>query len=192
MKPFVVLVALGLGIAPALANERAARPLATPQDASERQDSLFSELKHARTPQAAERVATRIREEWSRSGSASVDLMMGWASEAMAERRYDVALDFLDQVVILSPDYAEAWNRRATVHFMMDDPAKSMLDIERTLRLEPRHFGALGGMAQILRDAGRRERALEAYLRVLEVYPQLRSVQDEAGKLADEIAGEGI
>jgi tetratricopeptide (TPR) repeat protein len=195
MKPFLLLLATLLVASPALAQDRTGptgRPLSVPVEKSEQLAALYAELKRAPSPQAAERVAARIRQAWMDSGSATYDLMLRWASDAMAESRNDVALDFLDQLVVMAPDYAEAWNRRATLHYMMNDPAKSMVDIQRTLRLDPHHFGALSGMAQIMRDNGSTERALEAYLRVLEVYPQLRSAQDEAGKLADEIAGEGI
>ena len=87
--------------------------------------------------------------------------MMQWSQKAMESKKFDVALDFLDQVVTLSPDYAEGWNRRATVHFMMQNYAKSMADIDHTLQLEPRHFGALSGMAQIMKNTDRKELALE-------------------------------
>ncbi len=155
-------------------------------------DDLFLELKRSADEQAAARIAARIQREWMHSGSRSIDLMMEWAADAMQSRRFDVALDFLDQVVTLSPDYAEGWNRRATVHFMMDQHAKSMADIDRTLRLEPRHFGALVGMAQILERSGRKEHALEAYQRVLDVYPMMRSAQEQLGTLADKLAGQDI
>ena len=72
----------------------------------------------------------------------------------MEAQKFDVALDFLDQVVTLQPTYAEGWNRRATVHFMMKNYGKSMSDIDHTLQLEPRHFGALSGMAQIMKNTG--------------------------------------
>lgn len=159
---------------------------------SERIDKLFSELKRERNERAAGRIAARISEEWARSGSASVDLMMKWSDDAIKSRKFPIALDFLDQVLTLQPRFAEAWNRRATVHFMMENHAKSMADIERALRLEPRHFGALAGMAGILKARGHKERALEAYSRVLEVYPMMRSAQREVGVLADELAGQGI
>ena len=158
----------------------------------EKLDGLFSELKRARNQRAAERVSGRIWQEWNKSGSASVDLLMQWSQKAMDEQKYDVALDFLDQVVLLAPEYAEGWNRRATLHFTMDDYAKSMADIARTLQIEPRHFGALGGMAVILKNAGLDDRAMRAYERVLEVYPMMRDAQTELGKLADKMAGEGI
>ena len=67
-----------------------------------------------------------------------------------------------------------------------------MADIERTLELEPRHFGALSGMAQILKSTGRKELALEAYQRVLDIYPMMRSAQNEVATLSEELAGEGI
>jgi len=118
--------------------------------------------------------------------------MMKWSNDAVAGQKYDVALDFLDQVVTLQPGFAEGWNRRATVHFLMRNFGKSMADIERTLELEPRHFGALSGMAQIMKDTGRRELALQAWQRVLDIYPMMRSAQGEIATLSEELAGESI
>ncbi|TKT75428.1 hypothetical protein [Aquamicrobium sp. LC103] len=163
--------------------------LAAPKD---RLGDLFSELKRAGNERAAERISNRIKQEWARSGSASIDLLVQWADKAAKEKKYDAALDFLDQVVMLAPDYAEGWNRRATVHYEMNSYAKSMSDIEHTLRLEPRHFGALAGMAEIMKNTGRKELALRAYERILDIYPMLRSAQNELGTLADELTGEGI
>ncbi len=155
-------------------------------------DALFGQLKRERNEKAAERIASRIWEEWSRSGSASIDLMMGWSKNAIDSKKFDVALDFLDQVVTMRPDYAEGWNRRATVHFMMHNYAKSMSDIGHTLEIEPRHFGALSGMGQIMKTTGRDELALQAWQRVLDVYPMMRSAQNEVATLSEELAGEGI
>ena len=157
-----------------------------------RLDALFAQLKRERNEKAAARIAGRIWEEWGRSGSASIDLMMGWSKTAMDSRKFDVALDFLDQVVVLDPSYAEGWNRRATVHFMMQNYAKSMSDISHTLQLEPRHFGALSGLGQIMKSTGRNQLALEAWQRVLDIYPMMRSAQDEVATISEELAGEGI
>jgi len=190
---FLPAIALSLAAAAAIAaetNPPPAKPAAaTPEN---RLDTLFGELKRERNERAAERIAARIWEEWNRSGSASVDLMMQWSQKAMQEEKFDVALDFLDQVVTLRPSYAEGWNRRATVHFMMRSFGKSMADIDRTLQLEPRHFGALAGLAQIMKERDNKELALDAYQRVLEIYPMLRSAQNEVGTLSEELAGEGI
>jgi tetratricopeptide (TPR) repeat protein len=155
-------------------------------------DKLFGELKRERKEKAAERIAARIWDEWRHSGSASVDAMMQWSDDAMKEKKFGVALDFLDRVTVLEPDYAEGWNRRATVHFMMNHFRKSMADIDQTLRLEPRHFGALSGMGEILKQSGRKEQALSAYERALDVYPMMRSAQKEVAELSEELAGEGI
>lgn len=192
---FLVLIPLA---APALAQEAAVQPhpavaaVEPVLTGKERLDKLFADLKRERNPRGAERIAGFIREEWGKSGSASVDLMMRWSSKALTDKKYDVALDFLDQVTMLAPDYAEGWNRRATVHYAMNSYAKAMADIEHALRLEPRHFGALAGMAQILKIYGRKQAALDAYGRVLSVYPMLRTAQEAVSSLAEELAGQGI
>lgn len=165
---------------------------AGPTDEASRLDKLFADLKRERNERAAERIANQIWVEWRKSGSASVDLMLQWSNEAAETKKFDVALDFLDQVIMLQPDFAEGWNRRATVHFMMDNYAKSMADIEHTLRLEPRHFGALTGLAAILKETGRKELALDAYERTLDIYPMMRDAQSEVATLSEELAGEGI
>jgi tetratricopeptide (TPR) repeat protein len=167
-----------------------APPVAVTKQA--RLDQLFSDLKRERNEKAAERIAGSIWSEWFQSGSASIDLMMQWSQKAVEEKKFDVALDFLDQVVTLQPAYAEGWNRRATVHFMMNNFGKSMSDIDRTLQLEPRHFGALSGLAQIMAVTGHKQSALEAWQRVLGIYPMMRSAQDQVGTLSEELAGEGI
>ena len=157
-----------------------------------RMQRLFAELKRAGNEQAARRVSSRIQQEWSRSGSASIDLLMQWSQKAMEEKKNGVAMDFLNEVVTLAPDYAEGWNRRATLHFTLNDYARSMADIDRVLRLEPRHFGALSGLATILRNTGRKEAAMHAYERLLDIYPMMRDAQTELGRLADDMAGQGI
>ena len=163
-----------------------------PTTKAARLDQLFSDLKRERNEKAAERIAGRIWGEWSQSGSASIDLMMQWSQKAIEDQKYDVALDFLDQVVTLQPDYAEGWNRRATVHFLMKNFGKSMSDINQTLRLEPRHFGALSGLAQIMAATGHKQSALEAWQKVLAIYPMMRNAQDQVATLSEELAGEGI
>jgi tetratricopeptide (TPR) repeat protein len=195
-RVFAFLIAAGL-IGGGLPASRAAPEPATaqPEDAQpdqSRLDKLHAALKRERNERAAARIADQIRQEWLQSGSATIDLLMQRAADAMQAKRFDAALDFLDEVTVLAPDFAEGWNRRATVHFMMNNHAKSMADIEHTLRLEPRHFGALSGMAAIFKLYGNKQAALNAFQRVLDVYPMLRSAQEELATLADELAGEGI
>ncbi len=152
-------------------------------------DALFLDLKKAKSQAVAEGVANRIWESWNNSESASINLLMQWSQEAMDKQKFPVALDFLDQVVVLKPTFAEGWNRRATLHFMMNNYAKSMADIEKTLQLEPRHFGALAGMGHIFLALENKELALRAYERALDVYPMMRAVQKQVGDIADELSG---
>lgn len=199
MRRFVVITlsALLAAVSPLAAQdvEPVAAPVedsAPPPTRAERIDALFIQLKRERNENAAKRIASRIQGEWNRSESAVIDLMMQWSQDAIEKKKYDVALDFLDQVTTLAPDYAEGWNRRATVHFLMNNFSKSMADIDRTLRLEPRHFGALSGLAQIMKSQGNDELALAAYERVLAIYPMLRAAQDEVATLSDQLSGDGI
>src|SRR3954454_6577380 len=192
------LILVAGGFSPALAADqttdqsRSVEQTEPADQAKNRLDKLFADLKRERNEKAAERIAGQIWEEWFKSGSASIDLMMMWAQHAMEQQKYDVALDFLDEVITMQPKYAEGWNRRATLHFMMSNYSKSMSDIDHTLSLEPRHFGALSGMAQILKASGKKEQALKAYQQVLDIYPMMRSAQNEVATLSEELAGEGI
>ncbi|TGQ30436.1 MULTISPECIES: hypothetical protein [unclassified Mesorhizobium] len=187
---FFATIFLSSAVLPAWADDPVAPPVAATKQA--RLDQLFADLKRERNEKAAERIAGSIGNEWLQSGSASIDLMMQWSQKAAEDQKFDVALDFLDQVVTLQPAYAEGWNRRATVHFMMKNYGKSMSDIDHTLRLEPRHFGALSGLAQIMAETGHKQSALEAWQRVLSIYPMMRSAQDQVATLSEELAGEGI
>ncbi len=127
--------------------------------------------------------------EWADSGSASINLLMQWAEKAVSEKRNGAALDLFDQVVALDPTYVEGWNRRATLHYQMGNLRKSMSDINRVLALEPRHFGALAGMAAILTDAGKDQLALKAWEQFLTVYPSERNAQKQLGDLEEKLAG---
>jgi tetratricopeptide (TPR) repeat protein len=168
-------------------------PAAPAQEARAAQiDALFAALKRERNEKAAQRIARQIGQALLQSGSATTDLLMQWSQKATEERKFDVALDFLDEVVTLQPSYAEGWNRRATVHFLMKDYAKSLADIDEVLKLEPRHFGALSGLAQIMADTGHKKDALTAWQRVLDIYPMMRSAQDQVAVLSEELAGEAI
>lgn len=175
----------------ALTPQQAALPGKTlAEKRAARLDELFGQLKRETNAMKASRIASQIQTQWQNSGSASIDLMMGWASKAMEDKKYSVALDFLDQVIVMKPDYAEGWNRRATLNYVMNDYGRAMADIHKTLTLEPRHFGAMAGMASILKETGRKEAALGAFEQVLNVYPMMRQAQKEVGELADELTGQ--
>lgn len=152
-----------------------------------RLDELFLRLQTADEENAAKEAERSIVALWLESGSDTVDLLMRRTLAEIEDKNYALALDYLDRIVTLKPDYAEGWNKRATVHFLKDDYAKSVADIERVLALEPRHFGALSGLGMILHDIGDEQRAIEAFESALAVNPRLEG----ARKSLDEIKGRG-
>jgi tetratricopeptide (TPR) repeat protein len=160
--------------------------LTTPK---QRLDTLFAELKRERDQDKAREISNRIRVEWQDSGSATINLLMQWASKAVETNKQAAALDILDQVISLSPLYVEGWNQRATLHYQMGNYRKSMSDINRVLALEPRHFGALAGMAAILTSSGQDELALRAWEQFLDIYPSDRKAQEQLGELEEKLAG---
>ena len=91
--------------------------------------------------------------------------------QAMRIRNYPLAVRFFNNLINEDPDFAEAWNKRATVYFMMGDFDKSMQDIIKTLELEPRHFGALDGMGLIFIHQGQYQQAIDVYDKMLEIFP---------------------
>lgn len=157
-----------------------------------RLDRLFAELKKAASHPDAAPIAARIQRQWANSGSATVDLLMQRAADSMTNKDGAAAMDVLDQAIVLDPDYAEAWNRRATLNFTMNQWGKSLADIEQTLLREPRHWGAMMGLGMILEQTGHKDEAFETYMQVLNVYPSLDSAQKAAGRLADELTGPEI
>lgn len=152
-------------------------------------DELITALKRERDPEAANRLTEDLMETWNDSDSATVDLLMQWALTAASEKRNAAALDFLDQAIVLKPDFVGAWNQRATLHYTMGNYKKAVSDINRVLALEPRHFGALAGLAAILSERGSEEMALKAWERYLEIYPADRQAQEIVTKLSEKLAG---
>jgi len=168
-------------------------PLA-PRDVGELTlDELFSQLARPGDDAAGQAAEAEIQRRWGRSGSDTVDLLMQWSAQAVAGKEYNRALDFLDAVTMLKPDYAEGWNRRATLFYLQDDYGKAIADLEKVLALEPRHFGALAGLGLILRDIDRKAEALAALQRALEIDPYLESdVKEAIDELRPEVDGEEI
>ena len=146
-------------------------------------NTLFSMLKTEDSPEARARTAHRIQMRWIRSGSATVDLLMARAAAAIEAKKPELALDLLDAVVRFRPDYAAGWNRRAAAYFMAGDLGKAVVDIERTLALEPRHWGALAGLAAIQKATDEDGAALLTYERILEIYPH----EEKAEKAVEEL-----
>lgn len=152
-------------------------------------DRLFERLAAAKTPEEAKGIASLIQRRWARSGSDTADLLMTRAQDALKARELPLAIELLDRVIALEPDWAEGWNQRANALFVAGDPIRSLLDIAETLKREPRHYGAMMGLGTILRQQGDDKRAMVAYRRALEIYPQLDAVKDAVESLKLEVDG---
>jgi tetratricopeptide (TPR) repeat protein len=155
-------------------------------------DQLFERLATASTPEEAKGIANLIQRRWARSGSDTADLLMSRAQEALKAGEVALGVEILDRLIAIEPDWAEGWNQRANAFFVLQDPVRSMLDIGEALKREPRHFGALGGLGIILRQQGNDKLALQAYRRVLTLYPQMEGVKEQVESLARDIDGRDI
>lgn len=176
-------------------DEETSKPILPPEnndaviESNQTIDRLFDQLKKDPKESSSSATARMIWREWTASGSRSIDLLMAWSGTAMRSQNFAKAEDLLDQVVVLKPEYAEGWNRRATLYFNKLDYSRSLADIEKTLALEPRHFGALSGLAVIMQRLDREEDALKAWYRVLEIYPANQTAQKAVIELEEELAG---
>jgi tetratricopeptide (TPR) repeat protein len=155
-------------------------------------DFLFGALKAAPDETSAKHVEARIWAIWLQTPSDTVALLMTRAKTAMDAQNSDVALQLLDAVVKLRPDYVEGWNRRATLYYLKNDYARSLQDIEQVLAREPRHFGALAGLGMIMQDLGDDKRALDAFRRALAVNPHLDKVPELVKTLTEKVEGRDI
>jgi tetratricopeptide (TPR) repeat protein len=126
------------------------------------------------------------------SGSDTGDFLMARAIAAMGTHNLEISLALLNKIIVLQPGWAEAWNKRATVRYLLEDEQGSMADIAHVLALEPRHFGALSGMAMILERRGFRDGALRAYRRALEIAPQLSSLRNAVDRLTTAVDGQSL
>ncbi len=155
-------------------------------------DALHSRLKAADDADDAKSVATAIERVWLRSGSDTADLLMTRAVAAIAGDDHKTAESLLDSIVSLEPEWAEGWNRRAMVRLRADNIDGAMSDLEHALKIEPRHFVALAGLGAILHKSGLDKRALDAYRRALDLYPQQPDIRKSVEKLQIDVEGRDI
>jgi tetratricopeptide (TPR) repeat protein len=155
-------------------------------------DELFARLPDNAESPNGERIEEEILRRFNRSGSPTADLLMSWAVDAIEKKNFTLALDVLDQIIVVKPDFAEAWNKRATVYFMKDDYGASLSNIRQALALEPRHFEALAGFGMILHAMDRDAEAVRVLRRALEINPRLEKVKETLDQLEKETGGREI
>ena len=155
-------------------------------------DEMFEELKNAPSEEAAHSTALDIWAAWLESGSAAADLVMERAVAAQSAGELELAHELYDRVIAIQPDYAEAYNRRASVFLMEENMPEALRDVNEALRLEPRHFGAWTGLGRILEELGAKEEALEAYREALKIHPQLEAARAAESRLTRAQNGQGL
>jgi tetratricopeptide (TPR) repeat protein len=126
---------------------------------------------------------------WTRSGDAAIDALMARATEEMQASRYAQAITSLDEVVRKKPEFAEGWNRRATVYYLAGELQKSIADCGEVLKRNPLHFGALSGLGQIYLQLEDEANALKWFRRALEVNPNMLSVEVNVRMLEERLKG---
>lgn len=176
LKPVVTVALLGPGVAAA-------------QD--DPVDQLFDALRSAEG-NATSAIEIKIIEEWSKSGSPAMDLLLERGREAMEEEDWTLAIEHLSALVDHAPEFAEGWNTRATAYYQAGRLGQSLEDIRRTLALNPRHFGALSGLGVIMEQLGREEIALEAWYAVEELSPNRPDLDATIDRLERQTLGQTL
>lgn len=154
-------------------------------------DALFEGLRGA-DPIAASQIEARIYDLWSQSGSPSMDLLLERGREALTEGDAKLAVEHFTALIDHAPNFAEGYNMRATAFFQMGRYGLALEDIRRALELNPRHFGALSGLALILEEIGRPEDALIAWREVETLHPSREGLADAMKRLERQVEGETL
>jgi tetratricopeptide (TPR) repeat protein len=155
-----------------------------------RLDHLFAKLHTATSQEEADRIAGSIWEIWTDSDDDEIDRLMAIGIAAMDRHNYGMALTAFNIVVEKAPGFAEGWNKRATVFYLIGNYPKSIADVDRTLALEPRHFGAISGLGLIHLAQGDEPAALAAFERALQVNPHMPFVTLRVRELKRKLKGE--
>jgi len=157
----------------------------------EKLDDLFTRLQAAGAEEAG-RIETEIWIEWSKSGSPAMDLLLQRGRDALAIGDTTTAIEHFTAIIDHSPDFAEAWNARATAFYTAGDFGPAVADIAQVLQLNPRHFGALSGLGSILENTDNPDRALQVYKAALAIHPHLDGVAEAISRLETATTGQEL
>ena len=153
---------------------------------------LFADLKSSTDYQEATVIEQAIWQIWTVRGVPDVDQAMAYGIAAMNMGQLRTSVTSFDRVIKLAPDFAEGWNKRATVYYLMGRFDESVRDIQQTLQLEPRHFGALSGMGLIYDKMGRLPAAAKVWERALSIHPQMPGIRERVDEIKREAIGKPI
>jgi tetratricopeptide (TPR) repeat protein len=142
-----------------------------------RLDPLFAQLQGAATQTEAQAIETQIWVIWTEAKDGPTDTLMQLGLGAMQAGNLAGALELFDAVTVQKPEFAEGWNKRATVLYMLGAYERSAEDVAKVLALEPRHFGALAGLGLIDMELDKADAAIDAFEQALKMHPQLPGVK---------------
>ncbi len=150
-------------------------------------DALFTNLQRATNDREIRLTEYRIWEIWLSHADSQVEILMQIGIERMNTEAYDDALLIFSQLINRYPNYAEAWNKRATLYYLAGDYVASIRDIEATLQLEPRHFGALSGLGLVYLQQGELTEARDAFAALLEVHPNSPNAKENLDLINEQL-----
>ena len=139
-------------------------------------NKLFNQLKQSKNKLVAQEVEQKIWKVWStHPKNKKLTLMLAEGSKLVNDRQFKKAIHIFSKVIDLDPNWAEAWNKRATVMYMIGEFKKSQQDINKVLELENRHFGALAGQGLVNIELKNYEKAIKSYENAQKIYPLMKS-----------------
>ena len=139
-------------------------------------DKLFDQLIKTNDSNNAKKLEKKIWSVWNEHPNNEVlTEKMEFGTELMQYGDYNYALKVFDNIIITDPQWSEAWNKRATVYFLMNEFTNSLDDIDKVLSIEPRHFGALSGQARIFIKLQEYEKAIKSIEEALKFHPTLKN-----------------
>ena len=154
--------------------------------------NLFDRLRVTKDQVEAQKIEGTIWEIWTESENANVNRAMQTGIASMHAGQLGSALNKFNEVIRLAPDFAEGWNKRATIYYLLKKFDRSVNDIAQTLKLEPRHFGALSGLGLINQAIGRTKAAIKAYEHALDIHPHLSGLNAKVTNMKKYLFGRKI
>lgn len=155
-------------------------------------EDLYALLATSGSKAEAKKIAAQLERVWLTSGSDTITVLLSRATRALKRKDTTLALTLLDNVVGLAPDNAEAWNRRAFVHYSMKNYRAAVGDLRRALALDKNHFKALDGLASIFKQMGDDAKALAVYEQLRQTHPHWPNLDKTYNDLKKKVQGQGI
>jgi tetratricopeptide (TPR) repeat protein len=155
-------------------------------------EEILADLAAAASEDEARDLESRLHTLWSRSNSATADILLSRSNEALEEDNTEIAAELAEKVTELAPEFAEGWHQRAVIAMHLEDFEDAVTSLRHTLSLQPKHFIALAELGSILEEFGDEENALAAYREALALNPFIDGLAERIRELTRSVEGQGI